>query len=737
MSKKLFLVFLMLSGLLITQGYSQKIYKKANKQFDLKAYNLAINNYQKSLKEENADNGDAILKLAESYRRTNQPIEAITWYRKIGKELVDHPQYYLNYAHTLKSVGKYTEAQEIYWNYKQQNPIVGEHYALSCDYAIAELMDKEAYDIRLFGGNSKYSDFGVSFYKGKVVFSSFRKSLEGIAGDRNDNQIQAMVKNRLVYTTSDNPSMRDPLHTLRDALKNDENLGPISYATDLSRCAYTKNSFKNGFDFVGIDDNSLSIYLAVANEDGDFIDEEAFRHNEVGYATGFPSLAFSGDALYFASNRPGGFGGFDIYVSYYKNDQWTYPENLGGQINTTGNEITPFFDGQKLYFSSDYHTGLGGFDIFRSKVLDGGWTFAENLGNGVNSLSDDYFFSINPKTKDYYLTSNRLGGRGKDDIYLATPIATEDYASNTALVPTAVNLNAMQKPSDVYASDVRVVSNDIQVPPAYKLDETSVPPAVSLADYNNDNKSIEAIPASSTETSVPERIKISDFQKDGNVPNREKLPVKKSDVTLPSDAKVVSHNATREVGLNKARRIAVNQILTANDDVYFIQVAALFKNKIDLSKFKSLTKYGNLYRVFKSNSTKVRLGYYVDRSEAEAVLRNVRSMGYGDAFIAHEPLDIHEVQLAVESQEQSDPYASNYKIRLASYEDPQFFDLESVKELGKVEQWTKKGWTIFVLSGYRTLEDAEAARIKAINKGYTSAELVIDNGGILEKLVKN
>jgi len=203
MSKKLFLVFLMLSGLLITQGYSQKIYKKANKQFDLKAYNLAINNYQKSLKEENADNGDAILKLAESYRRTNQPIEAITWYRKIGKELVDHPQYYLNYAHTLKSVGKYTEAQEIYWNYKQQNPIVGEHYALSCDYAIAELMDKEAYDIRLFGGNSKYSDFGVSFYKGKVVFSSFRKSLEGIAGDRNDNQIQAMVKNRLVYTTSD------------------------------------------------------------------------------------------------------------------------------------------------------------------------------------------------------------------------------------------------------------------------------------------------------------------------------------------------------------------------------------------------------------------------------------------------------------------------------------------------------------------------------------------------------
>ena len=63
--------------------------------------------------------------------------------------------------------------------------------------------------------------------------------------------------------------------------------------------------------------------------------------------------------------------------------------------------------------------------------------------------------------------------------------------------------------------------------------------------------------------------------------------------------------------------------------------------------------------------------------------------------------------------------------------------MNSVSGLGKVEQWTKSGWTIFVLSGYRTLEDAEKARVKAINKGYTSAELVIDNDGILERLVRN
>jgi hypothetical protein len=730
----------MLSGLLITQGYSQKIFKKANKQYELKAYKLAITNYQKSLKEENPNNGDAILNLAECYRRTNQPIEAVSWYRKIGKEIVSHPSYYLNYAHTLKSIGKYNEAQEIYWNYKQHNPIVGEHFALSCDFAISNLMEEEAYDLRLFGGNSKYSDFGVSFYNGKVVFSSFRKSLDGVVGDRNDNQIQAKSKNRLVYSVSDNPSMRDPLNVLRDALKNDENLGPISYASDMTRCAYTKNSFKNGFDFVGIDDNNLSLYLATANTDGDFVDEVPFKHNEVGYATGFPCLAFSGDALYFSSNRPGGFGGYDIYVSYFKDNDWTYPENLGGQVNTSGNEITPFFDGRILYFSSDYHQGLGGFDIFRSKVIDGGWTFAENMGNGVNSLSDDYFFSVNPRTKDYYLSSNRLGGRGKDDIYIATPVNNDDIYAATTEVPAAVDLHLMQKPSDVFASDASVVSSNVDVPTVYKIDESKVPPAVDLTntDYKKENNSIEAVPVSTASESIPKRVKISDVIGANNAPKRVKLPtedIASNNTNL--DASTVSSETTKVKGETKARLLAINQILAADDDVYFIQVAALFKNRVNLDEFKNLTEYGNLYKVFKSSSTKIRLGYYMNRSEAESMLRKVRQIGYKDAFIAHEPLNIHEVQLAMESDSYSDPYASNYKIRLASYEDPQFFDLESVKTLGKVEQWTKKGWTIFVLSGYRSLEDAEAARVKAINKGYTSAEIVIDNGGILEKLVKN
>ena len=80
---------------------------------------------------------------------------------------------------------------------------------------------------------------------------------------------------------------------------------------------------------------------------------------------------------------------------------------------------------------------------------------------------------------------------------------------------------------------------------------------------------------------------------------------------------------------------------------------------------------------------------------------------------------------------------NSYKIRLASYEDPIWFDIDKAKKLGKIEQWTKGDWTIFILGGYNTYQAAEEARVKAVNKGFADAEIVIDNNGILERLTQN
>ena len=134
-------------------------------------------------------------------------------------------------------------------------------------------------------------------------------------------------------------------------------------------------------------------------------------------ATGFPALSADGSTLYIAAIRAGGQGGFDLYSSAKRGNTWGEPRNLGGTINTPGDEITPFSDGKTLYFSSDWHIGFGGFDVFKTEGIAGEIV---NMGIGVNSSNDDIGFVFAPSVSTGFLTSNRSGGNGKYDIYRLT-----------------------------------------------------------------------------------------------------------------------------------------------------------------------------------------------------------------------------------------------------------------------------------------------------------------------------
>ena len=137
-----------------------------------------------------------------------------------------------------------------------------------------------------------------------------------------------------------------------------------------------------------------------------------------------------GNTLYFTSNRRGGYGRLDIYVSYYnyRKGEWGEPRNLGDSINTRFNEATPFIssDGQYLFFSSQGHEGMGGFDIFRSKKkADGSWSEPVNLGYPINTTNDDRFFHPVKNGKAGYISRfNREGGGGQDIFRLSIPSDT-------------------------------------------------------------------------------------------------------------------------------------------------------------------------------------------------------------------------------------------------------------------------------------------------------------------------
>lgn len=135
------------------------------------------------------------------------------------------------------------------------------------------------------------------------------------------------------------------------------------------------------------------------------------------------TITADGQKIYFSSNRPGGYGGLDIYVSKLQADgQWGPAENLGPTINTPKNEDSPFVhpDGQTLYFSSNGHPGLGGFDIFRSEFKGGQWGAVKNFGYPVNTVDDDAHFVMSENRKKAYFTSVKENGVGKADIYSIT-----------------------------------------------------------------------------------------------------------------------------------------------------------------------------------------------------------------------------------------------------------------------------------------------------------------------------
>ncbi|MCK4694803.1 MAG: OmpA family protein, partial [Candidatus Cloacimonetes bacterium] len=175
-----------------------------------------------------------------------------------------------------------------------------------------------------------------------------------------------------------------------------------------------------------------------------------------------PSV-FEDRIMFFASNRDGGFGELDLYVSEKVGGSWSKPENLGPVINTQEFEETPFleWDGKTLYFASNGHPGLGGFDIFKSEKIGEtwqDWSKPENLGLVINSVKDERYFYRSPLSNIAYISSNRFIGLGHEDIYcvnITPPEIIEEEPPPPALVEPEEDIVL----EDLQVDEVIVIDN--------------------------------------------------------------------------------------------------------------------------------------------------------------------------------------------------------------------------------------------------------------------------------------
>ncbi len=404
-----------------TTAVAQKNFSKdADKAFDNKEYFNAIELYKKAYTKakRKEDKALIIFRTAECYRMINDNKQAEAWYTKAIKASYNDPkdlaELYL--ADAKKAQEKYNEALIEYNNYKKQVPSDprGEDGAKSCELAQKWKDNPTRYKVEnLAQINTKDPDFAPMYADkkyNKIYFTSMRPGVTGSTTDPTNGELYSdifetsMDKNGKWSTPT---ALPEPVNT-----KDNEGLSTISKKGDMmvfTRCIVEKN--KEMY-------NQLWSSAKKGNSWGDPV-KLSFCVDTLKFAS--PSLSSDGLTLFFSSNMPGGQGDNDIWYSKYdkKSQKWGTPVNLGPGINTPGNDVFPFIhDDGTLYFSSTGHLGMGGLDIFKAeKKGDDQWANVTNMKYPINSAGDDFGIVFEGKKERGYLSSNREGTKGADDLW--------------------------------------------------------------------------------------------------------------------------------------------------------------------------------------------------------------------------------------------------------------------------------------------------------------------------------
>lgn len=177
-----------------------------------------------------------------------------------------------------------------------------------------------------------------------------------------------------------------------------------------------------------------------------------------------------GNKFYFASDRPDGYGGLDIYmVEKDRHGEWTNAINLGPEINTPGNEDAPFLHNDStIYFGSDTHPGLGSYDIFKSTSINGKWQKPENLGYPVNTAEYENFFHLSEDRKRGYYASVRQEGSGRTDLCMVTFLEPEPIVQVEPEPEPEVIETTQEPASDEFVDPLISLQKDLGIATALK-----------------------------------------------------------------------------------------------------------------------------------------------------------------------------------------------------------------------------------------------------------------------------
>ena len=315
--------------------------------------------------------------------------------------------YIVKYASQYMVLGNYTKAASIVESYKNVLPSYLKSKATEliaiCSFAKSHPIQSE---IIVTNAGDSINTADAEYFPSITVQDSLFLFMRRINFKREDFFTSTLTKNKFSKASA-----------LSDDLNIEEKKGSMSLTQDLNTLYYAADYNEKGY-------GRYDIYKVTKTKKGWSVPKNLGKNINSDYWDSAPSIAPDNQALYFCSNRPGGYGGIDIYVAY-KNEKgyWEEAINMGPTINTAGDEQAPFIhaDNKTLYFSSNGWPGFGGSDLFViRKKIDGAWSIPLNLGYPINTFENEGSIAVAGGGTDAYIASDRADSRGSLDIYKVT-----------------------------------------------------------------------------------------------------------------------------------------------------------------------------------------------------------------------------------------------------------------------------------------------------------------------------
>ncbi len=370
------------------------------------------------------------------------------YYNKVPAE------YIFRYAHSLEGIGKYDEAK--LWMKEFAKRTVGkDDRSMNLnqkDVSVEDVLNiSPQFVLHNLSVNTENSDFGPMYYKENLVYSSAinPSNFHTRVYHWNEQPFLNMFVGKLNTIESDIKKLGE----FSKSINTRYHEATLTFSPDYKRVYFTRNNFNGELKRDDKGTNHLKLYSAdlIKNEKNgkeEWTNIQELPFNSDNYSVGHPALSKDGKLLYFVSDMPGSIGATDIFVvdviqqqsNNHTNVNYSKPRNLGETVNTSGREMFPFITDKALYFSSDGHLGLGGLDVFQSKIDNAEFNQPVNLGAPLNSKLDDFSFIIKEDKNTGFVASNRELGKGDDDIYSFVRIPLDEpvceqlvngYVSNT------------------------------------------------------------------------------------------------------------------------------------------------------------------------------------------------------------------------------------------------------------------------------------------------------------------